>query len=230
MWKCGHEAAAMHGVLAAPARIRNALARKGRGLQQRLRCVCDERFRHAVHGRCSMSLAKGPGPAAKGLMSAAAARAGACGKGFSVCRGRQGVRDSYEADTHALVEPSAPLVVLVNRGTASASEARRRRRSNADPCTCSGSACQHRRQRATVYRSSARRASQFVGCEFRCMRICGLVWPRGLVRPSVCHHNMQTAHRCCPAPRRRCAPVLPASVLPRERCKHCLARKRQSHA
>lgn len=204
----------MHGVLAAPARIRNALARKGRGLQQRLRCVCDERFRHAVHGRCSISLAKGPGPAAKGY----------------VCRGRQGVRDSYEADTHALVEPSAPLVVLVNRGTASASEARRRRRSNADPCTCSGSACQHRRQRAAVYRSSARRASQVVGCELRCMRICGLVWPRGLVRPSVCNHNMQTAHRCCPAPRRRCAPVLPASVLPRERCKHCLARKRQSHA
>lgn len=35
----------------------------------------------------------------------------------------QGVRDSYEADGRAL-EPSAPLVVLVNRGTASASEAR----------------------------------------------------------------------------------------------------------
>ena len=33
----------------------------------------------------------------------------------------QGVRDSYEADGRAL-EPSAPLVVLVNRGTASASE------------------------------------------------------------------------------------------------------------
>lgn len=33
----------------------------------------------------------------------------------------QGVRDIYSADGHAL-EPSAPLSVLVNKGTASASE------------------------------------------------------------------------------------------------------------
>lgn len=36
----------------------------------------------------------------------------------------EGVRDTYEADGNAL-EPSAPLTVLVNRGTASASEVRR---------------------------------------------------------------------------------------------------------
>ena len=35
----------------------------------------------------------------------------------------QGVRDSYQANSTA-VEPSAPLAVLVNRGTASASEVR----------------------------------------------------------------------------------------------------------
>lgn len=35
----------------------------------------------------------------------------------------QGVRDSYEADGSP-VEPASPLAVLVNRGTASASEVR----------------------------------------------------------------------------------------------------------
>ena len=37
----------------------------------------------------------------------------------------EGVRDTYEADGSAL-EPAAPLTVLVNRGTASASEVRSR--------------------------------------------------------------------------------------------------------
>ena len=34
----------------------------------------------------------------------------------------QGVRDSYEADGSSAVDASTPLAVLVNRGTASASE------------------------------------------------------------------------------------------------------------